>query len=204
MIDFKARLACDITPADPEVARRSIAQLRERGLWPLPEDYLEFLTKVSRLVSEEFLAIRSSGDYGYCDEYVGFEIFFTARGGGNNDIVCENETSDVKGMINIGDAYGHPFLMSLEEKDFGHIYYLVKEFVFFDEQTGEEFEYGSSKASVAARRHQVATSFTELLNLMRCNDVDMPRVNDPWVYGDQLAWASQDGVRPRHPGWDDD
>lgn len=204
MIDFKARLACDVTPADPEVARRSITELKERGLCPLPDDYLEFLAVVGSLESEEVHLVRSPGDYEYSDEYVGIEMLYTAKGGGRDDILTENETAAVKWMLNIGDNDSNLFIMSLQEDDFGYIYYLAHE-AFYDEEAGEEFEFGDPKASVAARRHLVATSFTDFLNLMRCDDVFVPvQASDPSVYGEQMAWASQDGVRPRHPGWDDD
>lgn len=204
MIDFKARLACDVTHADPEVVRGTIAELKERGLWPLPDDYLEFLAVVGSLESEEVHLVRSPGDYGYSDEYVGIEMLYTAKGGGRDDILTENETAAVKGMLNIGDTDSNLFIMSLQEDDFGHIYYLAHE-AFYDEEAGEEFEFGDPKASVAARRHLVATSFTDFLNLMRCDDVLVPvQASDPSVYDDRIAWASKDGVWPRHPDEDDD
>lgn len=203
MIDFKARLACDITPADLEVVRGTMAELNERGLWPLPEDYLEFLSTVGSLNSVEYLGVMSPGDYGYSDGYVPVDEIYTAKGHGHNDVLTENEMPSVKGMLDIGWANASTYIMSLQEGDFGHIYYLVDE-LFYDEETGGEFEYGDPKAGVSARRHLVATSFTDFLNLLRCDDVSGPLVKDPSVYGDQIAWASLDGIKPRHPAWDDE
>ncbi|WP_155723084.1 SMI1/KNR4 family protein [Gluconobacter potus] len=198
MIDFKARLACDITPPDPALARQMVAELTSR--MRLPDDYAAFLLKVGAFTKLVPFLVYAPGPF--TDDYLEIMTIFVANARDYRDIKENLAVPIANGFLQIGyDSGAHPYLMSVQDEDFGSVYCVESDE--FADENGDSYLPDSPGVGDAVRRHRVSTSFTGFLERLRCDDVFMPvEAADPSVHGDHMAWASKDGVLPRHSGWD--
>ncbi|MCE2580064.1 SMI1/KNR4 family protein [Komagataeibacter sp. FNDCR1] len=196
MIDFKARLACDIIPADPEVARQLIAELTSR--MRLPDDYVTFLLKVGAFTKLVPFLVYAPGPF--TEDYLEIMKIYTSNSRDYRDVKENLEDPIANGFLQIGyDSGAHPYLMSVQGDDFGSVYFVESDE--FADENGDSYLPDSPGVGDAVRRHRVSTSFTGFLEGLRCNEGYLPdECQDRSAYGPEVLWANPWGVTSRHPG----
>lgn len=148
MIDFKARLACDIIPADPEVVRQLIAELTSR--MRLPDDYVAFLFKVGALAGAIPFLVYAPGPF--ADDYLEIMKIYTSNSRDYRDIKENLAAPIANGFLQIGyDSGAHPYLMSVQDEDFGSVYFVESDE--FADENGDSYLSDSPGVGDAVRRH---------------------------------------------------